>query len=382
MTILENLKDCCGCTACASICTHNAISMKSDDLGFFYPYIDSSKCIECGLCKTCCPIYERRNNKKESFPLGYKAVRHKRDSILQFSTSGGVFSEIASYTLSKSGVVYGVAYNDEMEVVHSSAETEDGCRKFVGSKYVQSNVIGVFQKVKADVLSGKFVLFTGTPCQVAGLRSFLRKDYKNLLLVDIICHAVPSPQLFKDYIAFVERKFGQKLSDLRMRDKEKYGWGHKTSTRYVFENKRSYLDPKGLIDWNTIYFSALANRPSCSECMFCNLQRPGDMTMGDFWDDNNNRPELYSKKGTSLIIINTIKGKDIFDNLSMYKWDVSEAEAMQYNLQYACPSNPKSDVFTYEYSQKGFNYVYSKYFNISFLRRLFDKSCSFIRTKL
>ena len=373
MICVTNPKDCCGCTACASICAHGAISMKPDSLGFSYPIIDNNKCVECGLCETCCPILQRKNYKFKSLPLAYKAVRHENNSILKYSTSGGTFSALACYILEKNGVVYGVSYNVDMEVVHSFAETEEGCRKFVGSKYVQSNLNGIFSRVKSDVTSGKYVLFTGTPCQVAGLRSFMRKEYKNLILVDIICHAVPSPKLFKDYIKFAECKFGSKLTDIRMRDKEKFGWGHKTSTRYIFENNDYQIDPKWLIDWNTIYFSSLANRPSCSDCKFCNLQRPGDITMGDFWDDNNRRPDIFNKYGTSLVIINTQKGKDVIDEIDMYKWDISQDEAMQYNLQQSSPKHPLTEEFLDDYILKGFSYVYFKYFKKSKFRRMLDK---------
>lgn len=224
MIKLTRPEDCCGCTACASICGHGVITMEVDAEGFSYPKIDESLCTDCGLCDRVCPIIARKSMdlKAKTYTSIY-AGRLKDDEILSSSASGGAFWTLASSVIADGGVVFGAVYDDDMRVVHRSADTLDGCRAFQGSKYSQSDTYQAYREVRSIVRTGKKVLFTGTPCQVDGLLRFLIKKYENLLTMDVVCHAVPSPQIFSDYISLVNRRLKGRLTYINMRDKSTRG---------------------------------------------------------------------------------------------------------------------------------------------------------------
>lgn len=217
--------DCCGCTACASICAHDAITMKPDALGFLYPEVDTTKCVECGLCDKVCAFndnYDRSLNLPE--PEAYGA-RHKDMKEVETSRSGAAFIAISDWILAHGGVVYGAGYTDHFRVVHKRATNKDERGEFKGSKYVQSDLTGVFRQVKQDLKDGLIVLFSGTPCQTAGLNSYIGKKLReNLYLVDIVCHGVPSPYIWRDYIAYLEKQQGDEIVWVNFRDKQKFGW--------------------------------------------------------------------------------------------------------------------------------------------------------------
>lgn len=235
MIVIKEPKDCCGCTACASICTHDAISMIPDALGFLYPKVDAGKCVDCGLCEKVCQFndnYERSLNLKE--PIAY-AARHKDINEVMKSRSGAAFVAISDYIIEQGGIVYGAGYKDHFRVAHKRATTKTERDEFRGSKYVQSDLTGVFRQVKKDLKNGLIVLFSGTPCQTAGLNSYVGKKLReNLLLVDIVCHGVPSPFVWRDYITYLEKKQGDEIVVVNFRDKELFGWrAHKES--YYFK---------------------------------------------------------------------------------------------------------------------------------------------------
>lgn len=235
MIKISDPKDCCGCTACASICAHDAITMEPDALGFLYPKVDESKCVDCGLCEKVCQFndnYDRSLNLEQ--PIAY-AARHKDIDEVMRSRSGAAFVAISDYILEQGGVVYGAGYKDHFRVAHKRATTKEERDEFRGSKYVQSDLTGVFLQVKEDLKNGLTVLFSGTPCQTAGLNSFIGKKLReNLILVDIVCHGVPGPFVWRDYVAYLEKKQGDEIVVVNFRDKELYGWkAHKES--YVFK---------------------------------------------------------------------------------------------------------------------------------------------------
>ena len=254
MIDIKNPADCCGCTACASICAHDAITMKPDALGFLYPEVDKEKCVDCGLCEKVCSFNDHYDTSLNlETPLAYGA-RHKDMNEVETSRSGAAFIAISDYILEQGGVVYGAGYTDHFRVVHKRATTKEERDEFKGSKYVQSDMTGVFRQVKKDLRDGMTVLFSGTPCQTSGLNSYVGKRLReNLFLVDIVCHGVPSPYMWRDYIAYLEKKQGSPIVWVNFRDKQKFGWkahhetfkfkngGGKMSFTYLFYKHMSPL---------------------------------------------------------------------------------------------------------------------------------------------
>lgn len=236
MIKIDNPADCCGCSACASVCSKNAIVMKPDALGFLYPFVDEAKCVDCGLCEKVCSFNDHYDvSLNLSQPLAYGA-RHKNAEEVASSRSGAAFIAISDYILENGGVVYGAGYADHFRVVHKRAINKEERNEFKGSKYVQSDMNTVFREVKKDLKAGLVVLFSGTPCQTSGLNAFVGKQLrKNLFLVDIVCHGVPGPYLWRDYIAYLEKIQGSPIVWVNFRDKQKYGWrAHLES--FIFKN--------------------------------------------------------------------------------------------------------------------------------------------------
>ena len=363
-----NIKDkmkCCGCTACTSICPKQAIKMEADDEGFLYPKVDFDKCIDCHLCEKVCPISFRDSLRCQSKPLNYMAGRLSNYDDLMVCSSGGAFWALAKETIANNGIVVGAEYSSGCCVIHGFAETLEECKKFRGSKYSQSNIVGVFSKISSLLQSGKMVLFSGTPCQVEGLNLFLRKSYENLITVDLLCHAVPSPKIFEEYCNFVGRTFSKKLSAINMRDKTDHGWGGGYSYKYIFSDGSSEIDSARVSNWGRIYFSQYINRPSCYSCRFTNLHRAGDITIGDFWDLEHNRNDISNKNGTSLILINTERGKRFFDYAKKYMnvYEITEKESLQPCL--LAPPSPELNrqKFWNFYHRYGFLKTYKKFFS-------------------
>lgn len=197
MIFIQDKKECCGCSACASVCPKNCITMSEDSEGFLYPHVDESVCIDCHLCERVCPMI---NHGKDREPLAVYAAKNSNETIRMQSSSGGIFTLLAERVIDEGGVVFGASFNDRWEVVHDHVETKEELAKFRGSKYVQSKIGDNYRKVKLFLSEGRNVLFSGTPCQISGLKKYLRKDYDNLLAVDFICHGVPSPGVFRTYL--------------------------------------------------------------------------------------------------------------------------------------------------------------------------------------
>lgn len=365
MIHLKTKEDCTGCTACYSVCKHGAVSLYNDEQGFVYPMFNTDNCIECNLCNKVCPVlnFEKRN----ASYLRIYAARTKNDDVLMRSSSGGLFYMLASHIITqKKGVVFGVIY-DNMVVKHTFTETLEGIRAFHGSKYVQSEVRGIYEKVKDFLNQGRFVFFSGTPCQVMALRLYLRKDYDNLLTMDVICHSVPSPLIFKEYVDYVESVHHNQLVSIDMRNKAN-GWSHKFYYCYNFKDGTSLGDDKLKVEhWGKLFFSGLITRPSCNQCRFTNFRRVGDITLADFWDDRKKKPEAYSNKGTSLMIVSSMKGLDVFESIrsSVYNWEITEEEALQPCLIAPYEPNPMREAFWQYHNKYGFKKSYRRYFKTS-----------------
>ena len=338
MISIKQKEKCNGCSACFNICPKRAITMQSDMEGFLYPYVDKEKCINCDLCIKVCPI--EKDNKNIVNNIEAIACKNKKENIRKESSSGGVFTALCEEVISKNGVVFGAAYDDKLNVHHCYVETIEDCSKFRGSKYVQSKIGETFKEVKEFLLQDKMVLFSGTPCQIAGLYSYLGREYDNLILVDIACHGVPSPLVFKKYLESLENKNGSKVNNVSFRDK-KTGW-----KRYSF--KVSYDDKTtSEIAYDNIYMKGFLSdiylRPSCYECKFKKPITYADLTLADYWGIDNIHPKFDDDKGTSLVLINTFKGKKCINNI-LNKLDYINTEyeqAIKYNPSIVNASNFK-----------------------------------------
>ena len=365
MIKLKSKYDCCGCTACATICNHNAIKMITDEQGFLYPQITPKYCINCGLCDQVCPIIHYDSLKDKSADPTVFALHNSNKKIWESSSSGGAFASFASQTIQSKGIVYGAIFNNELKVIHSKASDEIEALKFRGSKYVQSDLTGIFKDAKDELNKGTKVLFCGTPCQVEGLKRFLRKDYDNLFTIDILCHGITSPKIFQEYIKFIKENSDFKLTGIFMKDKT-FGWGYQ-NTRLYFGKTASQFNTVLSNLWNKIYYSHLATRPACHACRFTNYLRPGDISLGDFWGIEKYHPNFSNSKGISLILINNSKGKSEWEKVqNQFTYIRSNPyECQQPNLLHPIAESNKKDEFWNDYAQMSFTKLMQKYFNVT-----------------
>lgn len=324
----KNLK-CSGCTACFAICPKDAITMQADSEGFKYPVIDKNKCIDCGLCCKVCPLenmYGNFGEDKTSF-----ACRAKDENFAKQSSSGGVFGILANMYLKEQAVIYGAAFDDNWNVCHIRADKKDELKSLYTSKYVQSDIGNTFRQVKCDLDNGKKVLFAGTPCQVAGLKSYLQKDYLNLLSVDFICHGVPSPLVWQRYIIAMEKKLNNKITEVSFRDKED-GWKN-----YYFKlstaNGNVFYEKHGENIYMKGFLKDLYLRYSCYDCKFKTLHRASDITLADFWGIEKIIPEINVEKGVSLCWSSSEKGKQVLADVLKRTdyYEVKLREAIKHN---------------------------------------------------
>lgn len=363
MVNIINKYSCSGCKAYYNMCPKNCIDMLIDKEGFWYPKVNEDECIQCRLCEKICPEVNIYNNKKAySKPITLAAWNNdkfKREA----SSSGGIFTSIAEWILFNNGVVFGAGYDDEYNVIHKEASSLEELTDLRGSKYVQSDINDTYTKAKRYLEEDKKVLFAGTPCQIAGLYNFLQKTYDNLCTCDIVCHGVPSPKVFNKYKQMLERLNGSTIERIAFRDK-KYGW-KLYSLSLLFNNDKEYSktlreDPYMLGFLRNYYL-----RPSCYTCTYAKLPRISDITLGDFWGVGNKYPELDDDKGTSLILVNTDKGKTMVDNC---KDDIFNRQC---NLEHAIKGNPciikpsrepeMRRRFFEDFNNNDFDYVVKKY---------------------
>lgn len=366
--ILFNEKEeCCDCTACKSICPKDAISLYLDEYGFEYPKIDREKCIECGLCQKVCAF---QNIKETNTPIEtYVGVAKDEKTILN-SASGGIFATIAQQYLENDGVVFGVAFDEELNPVHIAVKDINSLYKLQGSKYVQSSIGDSYKEVKKYLAEGKKVLFSGTPCQVAGLKGYLMKPYENLITIDIICHGVPSSKFFKDYISTMKKKLNAKIEEFKFRDKN-MGWGLNGSIVYLDKGK---MKKKKIYGSESSYYHYFLNsscyRENCYNCKYACENRPGDITIGDYWGIEKAHPELLrndsikEEKGISVIIANTEKGIQEIENCNKFKKftsDFSKATVKNGQLRKPSEKGKNYEQVMNEYKNGGYKAVDNLY---------------------
>ncbi len=309
----ESKAKCTGCRACYNICPVGAIKMESDKYGFYKPEININKCTNCGLCEQICPLNNYKSNNNE--PKAY-ALINKDDGVRLKSASGGAFSTFAKNILEQNGVVYGVIWDENIIAVYSRAINEEQLEKMYSSKYVQANTNDSFNQAKKDLEDGKLVLFSGTPCQIAGLRAYLKKEYENLITIDLICHGVPSPLILEKYKKeLMKNKPNEKLLDINFRSKVN-GWGT-TQFIKIATNKGEYIIPCAKDPYSKAFGLHASVNDMCQNCQFNKIPRVADITMGDFWGVDEYDASLNDKKGISIILINNERAQILLRKIGL-----------------------------------------------------------------
>lgn len=326
---------CTGCGACIQKCPNDCISMECDEYGFEYPKIDVQQCINCNACEKVCQQYTVKNMTK-SVQRAYAAVNESAID-LYLESSGGAFGAIAKKILEKSGIVYGCAIMNGIDVKHIRVTSLENLKLLYGSKYVYSTTGDTFSKVKDDLEKGKIVLYSGTPCQISGLKLFLQKNYDNLYTVDIVCHGVPSQYHFKKMLDWIGTKHNIKIVDVLFRTKDKKKAKGTYSGAIVSDDgkhiKYAYYD----YYYYFYYLMGLISRENCYQCQFANLNRPGDITIGDFWGVEGFKLDLDISRGCSLVITNSVKGNELLQESGINKQEVPLDAAIKNNKQLSSP---------------------------------------------
>lgn len=351
---------CTGCGACYSICPKNAIEMKADEEGFLYPYIDNTKCVHCELCKNICPVINekiKKNNQPETIAAYTKNEKERKNS-----SSGGIFYEMAKYIINQGGVVIGASYNENMEVIHKSICRENEINLLQGSKYVQSNTLDTFKQTKELLENKQKVLYVGTPCQIAGVNAYLKKNYDSLYTCDLVCHGAPSPKVWKKYIE--EKQKNKKIINYFFRNKTK-GWNNYGVKICYYDGKKIFIDSYK-DEFFKLFIKNYSLRNSCYSCNFSKIPREADISLGDFWGVEGKYNEFKDNKGTSLVLINNKKGKELFENISV---NLNYKEKC--DLNYAIKCNPcinssvakpgKREEFFNDLENKNFKQLIKKY---------------------
>lgn len=317
MIEIKNKVDCCGCNACSDACAHGAITFKTDNEGFWYPEVDKSKCVDCKLCEKVCPVIHAEELKKNDFEYPECHAAVSKNIMTRFaSTSGGMFSVLALQMYKQGGYVGGAIFDEGWMVSQLISNDRADLEKIRGSKLHQSNAQGFYEKVRALLKAGEKVLVCGIPCQMAALRAFLKKDYENLIIVDLICRGINSPKVFRKWLDFLESEYGAKVQHFRVKNKE-LGW-RKLTSKIEFENGKVLYDTNETNYFTIGYLSTgVFCRPSCYECKFKGFPRLADITIGDFWGAGNTiGEEMDGDLGTSVVLLNNDKGKKYYHSIT------------------------------------------------------------------
>ena len=339
MIEIKQKKGCCGCHACASVCAHQAITMQTDNEGFLYPIVNKSICTDCGLCEQVCPVIHQGSPHQ---PLKVYAAQSNDDELRRQSSSGGIFTLLAEAVIHEGGVVFGAKFDERWNVIHSWTDTINGLASFRGSKYVQSTIGNTYREAKEFLHQGRKVLFTSTPCQIAGLKRYLRKEYDNLITVDIICHGVPSPLVWQKYIGEMHAKGD--ITSFSFRDKTN-GWAqYACSLSYIepslgtesSSKAHTQLIPRSESLFMRGFLADLYLRPSCHSCPARSGKSCSDITLGDFWGIQAVHPEMNDNKGCNAVLIHSTKGQSLYDTL-----EKNDTESRYENL---LPENPSLEL--------------------------------------
>ena len=359
MITIENKKDCSGCEACKSVCPKSCIEMCFDAEGFWYPKVDKDNCIHCNLCSNICPVIHSAD--VNEFPQVYAAY-NKNEKVRLSSSSGGIFYSLSKKVIEEKGVVFGAAFDVSFDVKHIFIEDEKDIKKLMGSKYVQSRIGEAYIDAERFLKNGRKVLFSGTPCQIAGLYAYLRKPYDKLITVDIICHGVPSPKVWKEYLKLKEKK-NTEIKNVCFRDK-KFGWSN-FSFKISYDSNEIYESVAGKDMYMRGFLSNVYLRPSCHKCAFKGEQRVADITLADFWGIDNVMPDInQDNKGISMVLVNSEKATEYLklDNeIQYYKVDAKAALKENSAAVVSVKENKNRAAFFNDFEKKGVKYALKKY---------------------
>ena len=375
--LADDRTTCCGCAACAAVCPVNAVSMQSDGV-FDYPVVDETICVDCKKCERVCAFKQAKPDGRR--PLAAFAATHT-DDVRLGSSSGGIFTALTDHFLRQGGAVYGAAYDHAMRVTHSRADDEAGRDRMRGSKYVQSDMGGIYGALRRDLDAGRPVLFSGTPCEVATVKAFFGADAKRIFLVDIICHGVPSPAFWQDFIRLLEAKYGKKVTDYRFRNKE-IAW-RRYSPLVTLADGTTVPENDLTGSFIEMFRYELTLRPSCAVCPYASLSRQGDLTIGDFWGVEKRRPALDDDKGVSAVLVNTETGRAVLDALrndvTLTEVTADDIAAGQANLSRPSVRSPEADTFIRIWKEKGAEAALKEYTRVGAKRRLKDAAKAILR---
>ena len=353
-------KMCTGCFACISICPQNCIEMRNHTDGFWYPSVDKARCIHCNKCIEVCPVGHKYLSK--SIPIAF-ASYNKNKLIRMNSSSGGIFTLLSEKILEENGVVFGAAFDINLNVSHIAIDRKENLSLLRGSKYVQSKIGDAYKQAQEYILAGRKVLFSGTPCQIGGLKSFLNKDFENLICQDIICHGVPSPLVLRKYMNYNEIRRSDSIDNINFRIKEN-SW--KVNEIRINFSKGSYLQEKAVKNcYMKLFVKNLSLRISCYSCQYRTLSRESDITLGDYWGIEKQHPEMDDDNGTSLILVHTEKGQKLFETIKnniIYK-KVDAENSVKFNscAIKSTPNNPNRENFFSDLNNYDFDVIISKY---------------------
>ena len=365
------IKDCTGCSACAHICPKNCISMLPDNYGFLYPQINNDLCVKCGICEKNCPVLNKVEQENVLNTNAYSA-KANNENIRNQSSSGGVFSVIAEIVLKNNGIVYGAAFDENFVVKHIGIASIDDLDLLRRSKYVQSDLNNSFSLVESNLKDGKTVLFTGTPCQVEGLLSYLKNPYDNLITMDFVCHGVPAPNVWEQYKTHLEKQYNSSVTDVNFRDKS-LGW-KKPSLRIEFQNGNVYCNAFGNDPYIKAFLANLDLRNSCYTCNFKNTKHKSDITVADFWGIDKIDPAIDDDKGLSLLLVNTQNGitliNELEKELTLTKTNVEKASTFNPCIIKPAPMHNFRQYFLNNYNKCDFAKTVDSCLNPSYITRI------------
>ena len=374
MILLKDINDCYGCGACSNICPVSCISMQENTEGFLYPHVNNDLCINCSLCKTVCPVLNKnlKNSIKSSF-----AVRGKKED-LEFSSSGGFFGSICRYVIEKKkGYVFAATFNQKFEIIHEEFNDLSALKKFLGSKYVQSNMSDVFKRIKKRLDKGNYVLFAGTPCQVSAVNNFLKRDYENFLTLEVICHGVASPLFWSKYQNYIKDKYNSSIVNVNFRSK-KLGY-HSSGMLIEFENGRRYFSTGRTDIFLRSFFSELTSRKSCYRCEFKGNNRVSDFSIFDCWSASS----LINKKiddslGFTNVLVNSERAaliiKELEKYINIYPIATSTAISKDGIMVNSLPiENQYRSLFYNSVQNNDFNFIKKHILRVSFKDNVFEK---------